>query len=96
MAEGNGKKQPSALDHIKSWIPVFLIVASLIVGWTVMDQRIQQVQREQALTIIKIEKFGIENVAIQIRLAEIQKDIAYIRLGIDEHMRATQPYGSGK
>ena len=82
------QKQPSALDNIKSWIPVILIVASLIVGWTVMDQRIQQVQVEQALMAIKIEKFSQENVAVQIRLAEIQKDISYIRLSLDEHMRS--------
>jgi hypothetical protein len=81
------QKQPSALDNIKSWIPVLLIVASLIVGWTIMDQRIQQLQTDQALLVIKVEKFGLENVLIQVRLAEIQKDISYIRLSIDEHMR---------
>jgi len=82
------RKQPSALDNIKSWIPVILIVATLIVGWTVMDQSIQQIKIEQALMTIKIEKFSQENVAVQIRLAEIQKDISYIRLSLDEHMRS--------
>ena len=82
------RKQPSALANILSWIPVILIIASLIVGWTVMDQRIQQVQIEQALMTIKIEKFSQENVTTQVRLAEIQKDIAYIRLSLDEHMRS--------
>ena len=84
----NGEKRPSALDNIKSWIPVILIVATLIVGWTVMDQSIQQIKIEQALMTIKIEKFSQENVAVQIRLAEIQKDISYIRLSLDEHMRS--------
>ena len=84
------QKQPSALDNIKSWIPVILIIISLIVGWTVMDQRIQQIQIEQALMTIRIEKFSVENVLVQVRLAEIQKDISYIRLGIDEHMRLSQ------
>lgn len=81
------QKQPSALDNIKSWIPVILIIASLIVGWTVMDQRIQQIQVEEALMAIRIEKFTVENVLIQVRLAEIQKDISYIRINLDEHMR---------
>jgi len=84
----NGEKRPSALDNIKSWIPVILIIASLIVGWTVMDQRIQQVEKEQAFMTIKIEKSSIENVLMQVRLAEIQKDISYIRLSLDEHMRS--------
>lgn len=82
-------KQPNALDNIKSWIPVMLIIASLIVGWTVMDQRIQQVQVEQALMTIRIEKFSQENVTVQVRLAEIQKDIAYIRISMDAHMRSS-------
>ena len=82
------QKKPSVLNNIMSWIPVILIIASLIVGWTVMDQRIQQVQIEQALMTIKIEKFSQENVSVQIRLAEIQKDISYIRISLDEHMRA--------
>uniref|UniRef100_A0A6M3KR86 Uncharacterized protein n=1 Tax=viral metagenome TaxID=1070528 RepID=A0A6M3KR86_9ZZZZ len=85
------QRKPNALDNIKSWIPVILIVASLIVGWTVMDQRIQQVQIEQALMTIKIEKFSQENISVQVRLAEIQKDISYIRLSLDEHMRLHQP-----
>jgi len=85
---GETQKQPSALDNIKSWIPVVLIIVSLIVGWTVMDQRIQQIQIEQAIMTVKIEKFGLENVLVQVRLAEIQKDISYIRLSLDEHMRS--------
>ena len=88
MAEGNEKKPPSTLDNIKSWIPIVLIIVSLIVGWTVMNQRIQQIQLEQALMTIKIEKFSLENVLVQVRLAEIQKDISYIRISIDEHMRS--------
>jgi hypothetical protein len=85
---GETRKQLSALDNIKSWIPVVLIIVSLIVGWTVMNQRIQQIQLEQALMTVKIEKFGLENVLVQVRLAEIQKDISYIRLNLDEHMRS--------
>jgi hypothetical protein len=82
------QKSPSALDNIKAWIPVILILASLVVGWTVMDQRIQQVQVEQALMTIRIEKFSQENISVQVRLAEIQKDISYIRINLDEHMRS--------
>jgi hypothetical protein len=85
---GETRKQLSALDNIKSWIPIVLIIVSLIVGWTVMNQRIQQIQLEQALMTVKIEKFSLENVLVQVRLAEIQKDISYIRLNLDEHMRS--------
>lgn len=83
------QKQPSALDNIKSWVPVILIIIGVIVGWTVMDQRIQQVQKEQTLLTVKMEKFSLDNVAVQVRLAEIQKDISYIRLSLDEHMRSS-------
>ena len=85
---GETREHLSALDNIKSWIPIVLIIVSLIVGWTVMNQRIQQIQLEQALMTVKIEKFGLENVLVQVRLAEIQKDIAYIRLSLDEHTRS--------
>ena len=84
----SAEKTPITLSLIKVWLPILLILISVVAGWTIMDQRIQQLQTDQALLVIKVEKFGLENVLVQVRLAEIQKDISYIRLAIDAHMKA--------
>ncbi len=88
-------KQPITLGGIRTVIPILVVIAGLIAGWTVMDQRIIAMQTKQMILEIKIERIAEENVALKVKLAEIGKDIIYIRQNLDEHMRYTQPGVTG-
>ncbi len=87
----SGEKQSITLGDVKAWLPVILVLVSLVVGWTLMDQRIQQVTVQQVLMATQLREFAQENTNVKVKLAEIQKDIAYIRVSLDEHMRLSYP-----
>jgi hypothetical protein len=79
---------------VQFWVPLILIVVSLVVGWVTMGNQIQTVKADQArletsfsdhlqdVDIIRAER-DQQYLEMQITLAQIQKDIAYIRIQVD-------------
>ena len=82
---------------VQFWLPIMLIVVSLVVGWVTMGNQIQMIKADQArletvlsdhLKDMNIIRAARDNqyLEMQIMLAQIQRDIAYIRVQLDKQI----------
>lgn len=76
--------RPVTLSGVRVWLPLLLTLAALLVSLGVSQQRIAELDRtcEQNTSTLKLHDATF--MELQIRLAEMQKDLAYIRLTLDK------------
>ena len=73
-----------SLSAIKFWMPVIITLISLAVSWGVWTTRLTAVEAAVAVNETKIEIIGTTFTEIKVHLAEMQRDIMYIREQIDK------------
>lgn len=80
----DGTGQAVTWGGIRQWLPMVLTIAALLVSLGVSQQRIVELDRicEQNTSTLKLHDATF--IDLQIRLAEMQKDLAYIRLTVDK------------
>lgn len=96
LAERINDTRPSFKD-IRTWWPLILSTVSIIIFATTLSLNIEQLKVKDSDIINAMNTFIIKQESINrgndvamadisIRLAEIQKDILYIRTTLDKHM----------
>ena len=96
MAEitNNKRAAPLTMEGIKSWLPLLLIVVSLVAGWVTMGMQIRQIQIDTARLRYEFEIHIVEvNTAkserndqytnIQVELAKLNATLIYIQKEIE-------------
>lgn len=86
-SSSNGQAQPDrpvTLTGIRVWLPMILTIAALLVSLGVSQQRVAELDRmcEENTSTLKLHDATFLD--LQIRLAEMQKDLSYIRLTVDK------------
>ena len=66
-------------DAIKFLLPIVLVIITLAVSWGVLNQRVDRCIADVAETELRLESYKTGLWELKVQLAEIQKDIAYIR-----------------
>lgn len=83
------------LSGIKAWLPIILIVVSLVVGWVTMGFQISNTQRDLARldndfrvhiadSVQQKYVYDTQYTAIQMQLAQIQTDLQYIKQRLNQ------------
>lgn len=84
MAERtNGNGQAVTLSGIRQWLPLLLTIAALLVSLGIAQQRIQEIERVCDENRAQLRTHDATFLELQVRLAEMQKDLSYIRLTLD-------------
>jgi hypothetical protein len=65
---------------------IFIPIVMFGVGWGIMTTRLDHVERMTVGLQDQVELQRKTNAEISVRLAEIQKDILYIRDNLDKHI----------
>ena len=92
----NGKKaSPLTMEGVKAWIPLLLIVISLVTGWVTMGTQIRQTQIDVArlryeydlslsdVVAVKAER-NEQYLLISVQLAAINVTLKYIQTEIEK------------
>lgn len=88
------KPPPLTMTGIKEWIPILLIIVSLVSGWVLMGAQIRQTQidvgrlrLEYDVHIIAVgevrEERSAQYTLIQVELAKLNTTLAYIQKEIE-------------
>lgn len=71
--------------EINFLLSILIPLVAFAVGWGVMTARVNHVERMTSGLQVEFSKQQTVNEEIKVRLAEIQKDIIYIRESLDSH-----------
>jgi len=72
------------LEGIKAWLPLLLMLATLLVSLGVVQQRVAQVELKTAENTAAIKTQSTANTDMLVRLTRIETDIAYIRESLEK------------
>ena len=75
-------------DAIKFLLPIVLVLITLAVSWGVLNQRVDRCIADMAETELQLESYKTGLWELKVQLAEIQKDIAYIRERLEKEYAA--------
>lgn len=76
-------KEYLSKPEINFFLSIAIPLIALAVGWGVMTTRLEHVEDTASVLRVDFNKQQSTNEEIKVRLAEIQKDILYIREALD-------------
>ena len=89
-----------SLEGIRAWLPIILVVASLIGGWAYMGNQITTEQKDEARLRLEFDTHmadvsdqkttrDIQYAAIEAQLAQLQTDVSWLKLRLGQSTMAT-------
>jgi len=75
-AKRNGK---AIMEYVKTWVPIIVTVAAILMAVGVWGDRLEAVEVKVSVQEIKVEELG----DMRVQLAEMQRDIEWIRERLD-------------
>jgi len=76
-------RKHNGLTTFMKWWPILLFLLGMAVTWGTFMTRVEMLTQEQEAQRIKLEARDETLTQIQVQLAEIQRDILYIRERLD-------------
>lgn len=80
MAETTRQRNGKAVtEFVRTWVPIIITVAAILISIGVWGTRIEAIEIKVNAQEVKIEQLG----EMRVQLAEIQRDIVWIRERLD-------------
>ena len=83
MGDNKIALKPVTWEGLKTWLPLILVLATLLVSLGVGQARISEIDRQGKENTAGLKAQEIANTEIQVRLARIENDIGYIRAALE-------------
>jgi hypothetical protein len=75
----NGNKGIN-FDYLLRLLPLIILIGGYIYGYALLNSKVEVLEKEQTLMEVKMDKHDLAFTEIQVTLAEIQRDIGYLRM----------------
>jgi hypothetical protein len=79
MAQTSSSGKAITWDHVKAWVPIIFSIALLLLSAGAFRQTVADMDARLCKIEVKQEKYDDTLIKMQIQLAEIQRDVAYLR-----------------
>jgi hypothetical protein len=79
-------KEMISKPEFNFWVPIVTSLVGLAVSWGSLNVRMDHLEKMTLGLQTTYAEQRATNTTIQVQLAEIQKDILYIKKGLDEHL----------
>jgi len=75
---------PVSAKAISFWLPIIATLVSLAVSWGVWTTKLAALEVSNAKQDVQIEIIGTTFTEVKVQLAEIKRDLVYIRERVDD------------
>lgn len=83
MGDNKATLRPVTWDGIKAWLPIIVMIASLLIGLGLFQGQITMTEKQVAFNTRRLEVLQELVQGQQVRLARIENDIGYIRMTLE-------------
>ncbi len=83
MGDNKATLRPVTWDGIKAWLPIIVMIASLLIGLGLFQGQITMTEKQVAFNTRRLEVLQELVQGQQVRLARIENDIGYIRATLE-------------